>query len=97
MGFNFEIGGPIDYVVYCYEQIPKENWNTRESFLTLFLEKSFRDVTGRNIISGNRQYHGTGKEDVERMLKSVVEELEPVFYDVCENLLGFNSNRGDYS
>lgn len=88
MSFNFETEGPIDYMVYCYEQIPKEEVSHRATFLELFLERMFSDCTGARYIPGGRTYKSDGIETLDKMFHGTTEELEPIFYDVCENILG---------
>ena len=91
MGVDFTILGPIDYIVHCYEAIPKEELSHREAFLTLFLERHFLSLDPKVYHAGNsRNYHASGREELDRMLESTIEQLEPQFYLICKDMLGYN-------
>lgn len=94
MDFDFNENGPVDYIVSCYEQIPKGEASHRHAFLTFFLESYFRDPDGRIGHFGiTRSYTALGEGQLENMLNSTIEELEPFFYEVCTQLLGYKSNK----
>ncbi|MFW6283009.1 MAG: hypothetical protein ACOC1P_03075 [Minisyncoccales bacterium] len=93
MDFDFEKRGPVDYIVHCYEKIPKQDVDHRAFFLELFLEQRFRDCTGKRYIPGGRSYVANGKETLDKMLNETVEKLEPVFYDIMENELGYKRDK----
>ena len=60
MDFDFEKGGPVDYIVHYYEKIPKQEVDHRASFLELFIEQIFRDCTGKRYVPGGRNYFANG-------------------------------------
>lgn len=71
MGFNFKNKSSVEYIVECYEAIPKDELYHRIFFL-------------HSILSGPHDLHSytsKGEKELRRMLKSDIERLEPEFYD----------------
>lgn len=69
--FDFKKKSSVEYIVDCYEAIPKEEIHHRIFFLHSILDNanSFFSFTSH------------GKEELYKMIKSDIERLEPQFYD----------------